>query len=88
MYSILLASQAKKDKKIIEKSVHKSKYHQLLDIIKHNPYQNPPPYEKLDGNKEILYSRRINIQHRLVYQIYETEKLIKIISSWSHYENL
>lgn len=58
----------------------------LIDLIKENPYQNPPPYEKLVGDLEDAYSRRINIQHRLVYQIYEKEKIIKILSIWTHYE--
>ena len=58
----------------------------LVNIIRENPFQTPPPYEKLVGEMSGLYSRRINIQHRLVYQIYETEKTIKIISLWSHYE--
>lgn len=58
----------------------------LIDLIKENPYQNPPPYEKLVGDLKDAYSRRINIQHRLVYQIYEKEKIIKILSIWTHYE--
>lgn len=60
----------------------------LIDLIKENPYQTPPPYEKLTGDLKGFYSRRINIQHRLVYQVFETEKIIKIISLWSHYENI
>jgi len=59
---------------------------QLIDILKNNPYQNPPPYEKLIGDLNGAYSRRINIQHRLVYQILEKEKIIKILSLWTHYE--
>jgi Txe/YoeB family toxin of toxin-antitoxin system len=58
----------------------------LIEIIKNNPYQNPPPYEKLVGDLAGAYSRRINIKHRLVYQIYEKEKIIKIISLWTNYE--
>ena len=58
----------------------------LICILKANPYQNPPSYEKLAGDLNGLYSRRINIQHRLVYQVYEKEKAVKIISMWSHYE--
>ena len=60
----------------------------LIDIIKSNPFQNIPLYEKLVGDLQGAYSRRINIQHRLVYQVYEEEKVIKIISVWSHYENI
>jgi len=59
----------------------------LIDVIRKNPFKNPPPYEKLVGDLQGAYSRRINIQHRLIYQIYEEEKIIKIISVWSHYEN-
>ena len=58
----------------------------LIEIIKRNPYQTPPSYEKLVGDMKEAYSRRINIKHRLVYQVYEEEKTIKIISLWSHYE--
>ena len=58
----------------------------LIDIIRKNPYQTPPPYEKLQGDLQGAYSRRINIKHRLVYQVYEEDKSVKIISLWSHYE--
>ena len=58
----------------------------LIEIIKNNPYQIPPPYEKLLGSLSGLYSRRINIKHRLVYEVYEPEGVIKILSLWSHYE--
>lgn len=58
----------------------------LIDVVKENPYQNPPPYEKLVGDMSGLLSRRINHQHRLVYEVYENENTIKIISIWSHYE--
>lgn len=64
------------------------KVKRLIEVIKENPYQNPPPYEKLVGDLQGAYSRRINIQHRLVYQVYEKEKTIKIISIWSHYGNI
>jgi Txe/YoeB family toxin of toxin-antitoxin system len=57
-----------------------------LNIIAENPFQNPPPYEKLVGDLTGAYSRRINIQHRLVYQVLEAEKIIKILRMWSHYE--
>lgn len=58
----------------------------LIEVIKNNPYQIPPPYEKLLGSLSGLYSRRINIKHRLVYEVYEPEGVIKILSLWSHYE--
>ena len=60
----------------------------LIDIIKENPYQNPPPCEKLTGDLKDYYSRRINIQHRLVYQVIEKEKTIRILSMWTHYESI
>lgn len=60
----------------------------LVELIKENPFQNPPPYEKLVGDLQNFYSRRINIKHRLVYQVEEEKKVIKIISMWSHYENI
>jgi Txe/YoeB family toxin of toxin-antitoxin system len=62
------------------------KVKKLIDILKLNPYQNPPPYEKLVGDLKTAYSRRINIQHRLVYQVFEDEKTVKILSMWTHYE--
>lgn len=60
----------------------------LIEILKNNPFQNPPPYEKLVGDFQGLFSRRINIKHRLVYQFYENDKAVKIISMWTHYENI
>lgn len=64
----------------------KEKAHELLDILSVNPFQNPPPYEKLVGDLNGFYSRRINIKHRLIYQIFEKEKAVKVIRMWSHYE--
>ena len=58
----------------------------LISVIRESPYQNPPPYEKLVGDLKGLYSRRINGQHRLVYEVFEREQTIKVISLWSHYE--
>ena len=58
----------------------------LINILKNDPYQNPPPYEKLRGNLQGAYSRRLNIQHRLVYEVLEDEHTIKIVSLWTHYE--
>jgi Txe/YoeB family toxin of toxin-antitoxin system len=64
----------------------KTKTERLLEIIRNSPYQNPPPYEKLVGDLAGAYSRRINIYHRLVYQILEDSKTVKIIRMWTHYE--
>ena len=78
--------QAQKDARKLASSGLKNKAKSLLDIIQKDPYQNPPPYEKLVGDLSGAYSRRINIQHRLVYQVYEKEKIIKVIRLWTHYE--
>lgn len=83
-WRIVLSKQAAKDAKKIASSGLKSKAQKLLKILQENPYQ--PPYEKLVGDLKDYYSRRINIQHRLVYQILEEEKVIKVLRMWSHYE--
>ena len=88
MYKVVYAKQAKKDFDNIKYSALKEKVKTFIEIIKENPYQIPPPYEKLSGDMSEFYSRRINIQHRLVYQIFEEEKTVKILSMWSHYENI
>ena len=86
-YRIVITKSAQKDKeKIKQQPALKKKVNNLLEIIKDNPYQNPPPYEKLLGNLSKCYSRRINIQHRLVYTVDEEQKVVKIISMWTHYE--
>jgi Txe/YoeB family toxin of toxin-antitoxin system len=64
----------------------KGKAQDLLAIIKENPFQNPPPYEKLVGDLSGAYSRRINIQHRLVYEVLQEQKIVKVLRMWSHYE--
>ncbi len=86
MWKIALTKRALKDAKKINRAGLKSKVDQLIDILKQNPYQNPPPYEKLTGDLEDMYSRRINLQHRLVYEIDSKEKRVKILMMWSHYE--
>lgn len=88
MYKILYTPRAKKSIPKLKASNLAEKTQALIGIIKNNPFQNPPPYEKLLGNMKDLYSRRINLQHRLVYEINEERKEIKIISMWSHYENI
>ena len=85
-WELVYARQAQKDAKKLAASGLKKKAKGLLELIKENPYQNPPPYEKLVGDLSGAYSRRINIQHRLVYQVYEEEHTIKIIRLWTHYE--
>ncbi|MDV6348308.1 Txe/YoeB family addiction module toxin [Nitrosomonas sp. Is35] len=86
MWSLVYTSQARKDAKKLSSAGLKQTAQALLDIIRQNPYQNPPPYEKLVGDLSGAYSRRINIQHRLVYQVLEQEKIVKILRLWTHYE--
>lgn len=83
---LVYAKQAQKDAKKLAASGLKKKAQGLLGVIKENPYKNPPPYEKLVGDLSGAYSRRINIQHRLVYQVLEEEKTVKVLRLWSHYE--
>ncbi len=85
-WELVYTKQAQKDAKKLSASGLKRKAKELLEIIKENPYQNPPPYEKLVGDLFGAYSRRINIQHRLVYQVYENKNTIKVIRLWTHYE--
>ena len=82
----MFTNMAQKDAKKIKRAGFKSKVEELLSIIKENPFQNPPSYEKLVGDLSGAYSRRINIQHRLVYQVIPEEKIIKVIRMWTHYE--
>lgn len=85
-YRIVIIKSAQKDKgKIKSVPALKRNVEKLLEILKKSPYQNPPSYEKLIGLPN-MYSRRINRQHRLVYQVFEEEKTVKIISMWTHYE--
>jgi len=86
MYTIIYSSQAQKDAKKANKSGLKSNIEKIIKILENNPYQNPPPFEKLIGDLSGSYSRRINLQHRLVYQIYDKENIVKIIRMWTHYE--
>lgn len=85
-WKIIYTNQAKRDAKKLSRSGLKPQAEKLLTVLKANPYQNPPPYEKLVGDLSGAYSRRINIQHRLVYQVLDNIKTIKIIRLWSHYE--
>ena len=85
-WTLFYTKQAKKDAKKLAAANLKTKAQELLQIIEANPYTNPPPYEKLVGDLSGAYSRRINIQHRIVYQVLEEENAIKILRLWSHYE--
>ncbi|NRA18521.1 MAG: Txe/YoeB family addiction module toxin [Oceanospirillaceae bacterium] len=86
MWQIYFAKQAKKDAKKLASSGLKDKAKELLDIIEENPFRNPPPFEKLVGDLDGAYSRRINIQHRLVYQVLEEQHAIKVLRLWTHYD--
>ena len=88
MYKIVITKQALKDFPNLVAAELDKKAKALSGLIKDNPFQNPPSYEKLVGDMEGLYSRRINLKHRLVYQVYEEEETIKIVSAWSHYDNI
>ena len=85
-WELVYTKQAQKDARKLASSGLTDKAKSLLDIIQNDPYQNPQPYEKLVGDLSGAYSRRINIQHRLAYQIYEKERTIKVIRLWTHYE--
>ena len=85
-WELVYTKQAQKDAKKLTASGLKNKAQKLLFIIKDDPFQNPPPFEKLVGDLSGAYSRRINIQHRIVYQVYEQKKVVKIIRLWTHYE--
>jgi len=85
-WRIVFTKQAQKDAKKIALSGLKSKAETLIEILRENPYCKQPSFEKLVGELEGAYSRRINIQHRLVYQIIEEKKTVKIIRMWTHYE--
>lgn len=86
LYKIVYTKQALKDKKKIIASPFKEKTRKLIEKLKVDPFVIPPPFERLVGDLTGFISRRINIQHRLVYQVYEKEKMVKIIRMWTHYE--
>ena len=86
MGQLYYTKQAQKDARKLASSSLKNKAQELLSLIEADPYQNPSSYEKLVGDLSGAYSRRINIQHRLVYQVLEKEKSIKVLRLWSHYE--
>lgn len=85
-WRLVFTKQAQKDAKKIAQSGLKTAASQLLDVLHEDPFQNPPPFEKLMGDLSGAYSRRINIQHRLVYQVIEDIKTVKVIRMWTHYE--
>ena len=85
-WTLVFTAQARKDAKRVASTGLKSHVQRLLDILAANPYQTPPRYEKLIGDLAGAYSRRINIQHRLVYQVLDDARVVKVIRMWTHYE--
>lgn len=85
-WKLIYTKQAQKDAKKLVSSGLKPKAQELLSLVAQDPFQKPPPFEKLIGDLSGAYSRRINIQHRLVYQVLEAERMIKVLQLWSHYE--
>ena len=85
-WRVVFTKQVQKDAKKLSSAGLRSKAEQLLEILRKNPYQNPPPFEKLLGDLSGACSRRINIQHRLVYQVFDDKKVVKVIRLWTHYE--
>lgn len=86
MWRVVFIKQAQKDAKRLSNAGLRPKTEKLIEILRENPYQVPPPFEKLLGDLSGAFSRRINIKHRLVYQIIDDEKVVKIIRMWTHYE--
>ena len=86
IWRLAFTKQAQKDAQKIKEANLKTQTEKLLEILRGNPYQTPPPYEKLVGDLAGVYSRRINIQHRLVYQVFEEEHVVKVVRMWTHYE--
>ena len=86
MYKLVYTKRAQKDAKKLTQSNLKKNTEKILEILKENPFKEYPPYEKLLGDLSGSFSRRINIQHRIVYQVYEKEKIVKVLRMWTHYE--
>lgn len=85
-WQLIYTKQANKDATKLANTGLKEKALALLNVLKANPFQNPPPYEKLVGDLAGAYSRRINIQHRLIYQVLDEQKTVKVLRMWTHYE--
>ncbi|MCH3910080.1 MAG: Txe/YoeB family addiction module toxin [Bacilli bacterium] len=87
MWDVRFSENAEKDKKLLKQAGLEEKAKKLLDILREDPFQNPPSYEKLVGDlKGYYYSRRINLQHRLVYKVDLEEKIVEVRAMWTHYE--
>ncbi len=86
VWNLAYSKYAQKDAKKISAAGLRDKTQALLEVLQVDPFQNPPPYEKLVGDFKGVYSRRINIQHRLVYEVFRKEKTVRILRMWTHYE--
>lgn len=85
-WQVVFAKHAEKDAKKLTAAGLKPKAQELLSVLANDPFQNPPPFEKLVGDLAGAYSRRINIQHRLVYEVFAPERVVRVLRMWSHYE--
>lgn len=85
-WQLVFSRHAEKDAKKLAAAGLKSKAQDLLSVLSADPFQNPPPYEKLVGDLAGAYSRRINIQHRLVYEVFTNKRTVRVLRMWSHYE--
>lgn len=85
-WEVVFAKHAIKDAKKLAAAGLKSKAQELLEVLQNDPFQNPPAYEKLVGDLDGAYSRRINIQHRLVYEVFKKERIVRVLRMWTHYE--
>jgi Txe/YoeB family toxin of toxin-antitoxin system len=86
IWQLVFAKHAQKDARRLAEAGLKPRAQELLSVLAANPFQNPPPYEKLVGDLAGAYSRRINIQQRLVYEVFEQERVVRVLRMWSHYE--
>ena len=85
-WTVVYAKQSLKDAKKVKASGLKEKAQALLDVLESHPFQNPPPFEKLVGDLSGAYSRRINIQHRLVYDVFPEQRTVRVLRMWTHYD--
>ena len=85
-YELVYTAQARKDAKKLKGSPLAKKARELLDLISADPFSDPPPFEALVGDLKGTYSRRINLQHRLIYEVLESDRIVRVLAMWSHYE--
>lgn len=85
-WQVVFAKHALKDAKKLSAAGLKDRAQELLDVLAHDPFQNPPPFEKLVGDLEGAYSRRLNIKHRMVYEVFKKQRIVRVLRMWTHYE--